>query len=50
VRCAGLGAGARLARDVLAEAPQQVVQYFMSTGRPPGPPHAKPQGMDPSQY
>jgi hypothetical protein len=46
----GLGASTRLARDVLAEAPSQIVQFFMGTGRPPGPPQAKPQGMDPTQY
>jgi hypothetical protein len=47
---AGLGAGARLARDVLAEAPDQVVQYFMGTGRKPGPPQQRPQGMDPKAF
>ena len=42
----GLGSGARLAKDVLAEAPTQVVQYFMATGRLPGPPIPRPQGME----
>ena len=46
----GLGAGARLAADVLAEAPAQVVGYFMGTGRPPGPPQPRPQSMDPKAY
>ena len=41
----GVAAGARLARDVLAEAPRQLVQFFMGTGRPPGPPQDKPSGM-----
>jgi hypothetical protein len=46
----GLGAGARLARDVLAEAPAQVVQYFVGTGRLPGPPQPRPQSMDPKAF
>ena len=46
----GLGAGARLARDVLAEAPGQVVQFFMGTGRLPGPPQQRPQSMDPKAF
>lgn len=37
----GFGSGARLARDVLYEIPQQVVGYFMSKGRPPPPPQPK---------
>lgn len=35
---AGLGSGARLARDVLAELPDQVTGYFMACGKPPPPP------------
>ncbi len=42
----GLAAGARLARDVLAAAPRQLVQFFLGTGRPPGPPLPRPQGME----
>ncbi len=46
----GLGASTRLARDVLAEAPGQVVGFFTGTGRLPGPPQPKPHGMDPTQF
>ena len=35
---AGRASGARLARDVLAEIPQQVVGHFMARGLPPPPP------------
>jgi hypothetical protein len=34
----GLGSGARLARDVLAEVPAQVTQYYGAKGVPPPPP------------
>ncbi len=37
----GLGSNARLARDVLAELPGQVVQYFMACGKPPPPPQPR---------
>lgn len=36
----GLASGARLAADVLAELPDQVVRHFMAVGRPPPPPPA----------